>query len=174
MLGDLGSCPWRELPGGPAGSPEPWEKQRAWVWSTAPSELPAPPQHRAQQLSTARLESRSPGGTPPKSGLRAGAPGMGCGGTAQAPGGGETYPGRVHHALGRSGRAGRKHDEERVAEGQLLELQLGRLIPVPGRKEVIQKHTVGKHMGPNSDMPPRREVALVPLQSSQTRAWAGN
>lgn len=85
MLGDLGSCPWRELPGGLAGSPEPWEKQRAWVWSTAPSELPAPPQHRAQQLSTARLESRSPGGTPPKSGLRAGAPGMGCGGTARAP-----------------------------------------------------------------------------------------
>lgn len=59
----------------------------------------------------------------------------------------ETYPCRMHHALGRSGGARGKHDEEGVAEGQLLELQLRGLLTRPGCKKIIQKHTVGKTHG---------------------------
>ena len=74
----------------------------------------------------------------------------------------ETYPCRVHHALGRSGRARREHNEERVAEGQLLELQLGHLVPFPGGKKVIQKHAVGRrHRVKPWARPPSRDTALA-------------
>lgn len=51
----------------------------------------------------------------------------------------------MHHALGRPRRARRKHDEERVAERQLLELKLGRLLAFPSGQEILQEHTVGKN-----------------------------
>lgn len=62
----------------------------------------------------------------------------------------QTYPGRVHHALGCSRCARRKHDEERVAEGQLLELQLRGLVALPGGQEILQKHTVGRKAQENN------------------------
>lgn len=58
--------------------------------------------------------------------------------------GGETYPSGMHHALGRPGRARREHDEEGVAEGQLLELQLRGLRAFPGGKKIIQEHAGGR------------------------------
>lgn len=67
----------------------------------------------------------------------------------------QTYPGRVHHALGRPGRARGVHDEEGVAERQLLELQLGRWVPSASREEVVQKHTVGTRGGANRERPGR-------------------
>ena len=90
---------------------------------------------------TARLEAGSRRSTPP------GERGRGAALASRKPPGRDgvqTYPGRVHHALGRSGRARRKHDEERMAEGQLLELQLGGLRTLPGGQEVLQEHAVGK------------------------------
>lgn len=57
-----------------------------------------------------------------------------------------TYPGRVHHALGCPCRARGEHDEQRVAKGQLFELQLWCLCTCPACQEVIQEHAVGKNM----------------------------
>lgn len=86
----------------------------------------------------------------------------------------ETYPGGMHHALGRPGGARREQDEERVAEGQLLELQLRCLLPSPGRKEVVQKHAVGEMHGTNRERlecwmvcePSRTQSPSAPLDES--------
>lgn len=121
-------------------------------WRTVPITVVTAPKHWAQQLSPL---SSIPGlqVTPPESGA-APEPGAGCRGT---------YPGGVHHALGRPSRARREHDEERVAEGQLLKLQLGRLVPFPGREKVVQEHAVGETHGITQSEPPAQ---------AQPRSWS--
>lgn len=56
----------------------------------------------------------------------------------------DTYPCRVYHALGCPGRARGEHDEQWVAEGQLLELQLGGVLAGSARQKVLQEHAAGK------------------------------
>lgn len=72
-----------------------------------------------------------------------GASAEGTGLMAAGPAEDDTYPGRVHHALGRAGRARGEHDEQRVAEGQLFKLELRRLRARSAGQELIQEHTVG-------------------------------
>lgn len=54
---------------------------------------------------------------------------------------GVSHPGRVHHAFWSARGARGVHDEQRVAERKLLELQLGQLIQLvaAGRQEVVDE-----------------------------------
>lgn len=131
------------------------KQQRPVVSGALPAQETAPRQHQGQRPPHTHTRARAP--RPPREP-------RGCSvrtqsaprGRAGGRPGTQTYPGRVHHALGRPGCARGVHDEEGVAERQLLELQLGRWVPSASREEVVQKHTVGTHGGANRERPGRR------------------